>query len=66
MSELPDHYYTLQGRPVPRPSWTADEMAGWDEDDHAAARLAMESALYQELQQVKEENARLREALHRR
>lgn len=43
--DIPLEYYTEQGREIPSPSWTADELAAMDDDDIAAVRLAMENSV---------------------
>lgn len=45
--DIPLEYYTEQGREIPGPSWTADELAAMDDDDIAAVRLAMENSVAQ-------------------
>lgn len=40
--DIPLEYYTERGVEPPGLSFTSQDMAEWDEDDHAAARLAME------------------------
>lgn len=40
--EIPLEYYTERGVEPPGLSFTSEDMAEWDDDDRAAAKLAME------------------------
>ena len=55
--DYPIEYYTETGRDFPALSFTSEDMAEWDEDDRATAKLAMDidvhDRLYAETQRLK-------------
>ena len=59
--EMPLEYYTMREQEVPGPTYHSSEMGDWDEDDHEAARGAMDNHIHMQNQHLMEENARLRE-----
>jgi len=61
--EIPLEWYTERGREIPGPTFYAEDMAEWDDDDREAAMLAMEASMHDRILQLEAENQRLRDRL---
>ena len=61
--DIPLEWYTEQGREIPGPSWTSEDMNEWYEDDVEAAKAAMEISAHDRVLQLEAENQRLRDRL---
>jgi len=61
--EIPLEWYTEQSREIPGPTYYAEDMAEWDDDDREAAALAMEASMHDRILQLEAENQRLRDRL---
>lgn len=61
--DIPLEWYTEQGREIPGPSWTSEDMAEWDDDDVIAVAHAMDESAHARMRALEQENQRLRDRL---